>query len=87
MSKIETPELDKVAAHRDESRVVMDFLEWLRSSETDYVIASYIDDVLFPISKISKGIKQLLAEFFEIDLEKVEEELRILLEKQHESSD
>lgn len=71
-------ECEKISAVKEQSQICGSFLEWLQ--EKGVVLASYHehDDELYPYRY---SIETLLAEFFEIDLEKVEEETRAILEK------
>lgn len=62
------PECEKLTAASSESQVIGEFIEWLQET--------YCDDVEMP--RVS--IERLLAEFFEIDLDKVEVERRALLD-------
>lgn len=80
MKKIKTPELNKMAAIRDKSQVVGEFLDWLRN-ERGITLATFTDDeergdVMVPFHF---STEQLLAEFFDIDLERVERERRLVL--------
>lgn len=77
-NEIPCPECEKLAAVSKESQPIGVFLEWLQG-ERGIVLAEYDDDEedLVPVHI---RIENLLAEFFEIDLNKVEEERRALLE-------
>lgn len=71
-----TPELDKMLAVKDQSQTIGEFLDWLTEVK-GYVLAEYDEnDRLYP--KYS-SIETLLAEFFGIDLKKIEEERRAIL--------
>ena len=76
---IPTPELDKMRAVKDRSQAIGEFIEWLRSKKS-YEIAFYPEgsDLLFPVNT---SIEKLLADFFEIDLNKVDAEKRALLKQ------
>lgn len=72
------PEHDKLRAVRDESQAIGQFLEWL--GENGLVICSfeeykrtgeYIPD--------GRSIQQILADYFEIDLNKLDDEKRAML--------
>jgi uncharacterized cysteine cluster protein YcgN (CxxCxxCC family) len=71
---IKTPELDKMKAVQDKSQTIGWFLD-----TCGYDLAEYDDDHMkyFPINK---NIEQILAEFFNIDLNKIENERRQLLD-------
>lgn len=83
MSK--TPELDKMLAVKEKSQVVGEFLEWL--NEQKIVLAEYTDDTCDCgcdceeelLLHIRKGREQLLADFFEINLDKCEQERQQIL--------
>ena len=86
MEKIETPELEKIVEHRDESDIIGGFLEWLQDEQKihlcewgDYSGEEYEEDEQF--YQINRTIEQLLAEYFEIDLDKAEKERVALLEQ------
>lgn len=74
---IPTPEIDKMHVVKDRSQAIGEFIEWIRS-EKGWEIASYNDggERLWPVNT---SIERLLAEFFGIDLDKVEKEKRALL--------
>lgn len=76
MRKVPTPELDKMQKVKDQSQVVGAFLDWLQN-ETDMVIGAWERERMYPVHK---SIEELLAEYFEIDLNKVERERRALLD-------
>mgnify|MGYP003395996318 CR=1 FL=1 len=78
------PECEKQLAIRDKSQVCGEFLAWLR--QHGYYIAEEEhrgdpspggNDYLI---ETRKGIEQLLGGFFEIDLAKVEQEQRAMLD-------
>jgi len=79
----ECPEHDKLDKIHDKSQAIGEFLEWLQG-EKDVVLAEYHEhamgrkDVLLPIHA---HIETLLGEFFEIDLEKLENEKLNMLEQ------
>jgi len=65
----------KLDAVADKSQVIGDFIEWLRGKAI--VLASYYEESGLQPNHVS--IETLLAEFFEIDLEILEEEKRAML--------
>lgn len=78
------PECVKLAKVHDQSQPIGEFLDWLRNDK-GYVICDLEEHEYEPVGKT---IEQLLAEYFEIDLKKVEQERRVLLEwirSQHEA--
>lgn len=75
-----TPETDKLIAAAEGSQAIGEFLEWLGEQGTH--LARYGGsggDVLLPYHPRG-GINGLLATYFEIDLDKVEQERRALLQ-------
>lgn len=80
-----TPELDKQSRiiQSGKNQVIGDFLDWLE--ERGLIIARYHDDeACFEgcpgIIAAGEGKLELVAGFFEIDLDKIEQERRALLE-------
>lgn len=71
------PEHEKMRKISDQSQAVGDFLEWVRS-EKGWFLAQR-DDETKRIWPASYSTVQLLAEFFEIDLDKIEDEKRAML--------
>ena len=67
---VETTECDRLAKVADDSQKIGDFLDWLQQEH----------DVELP-----DRIERLLAEYFDIDLDKVEQERRGLLAALQES--
>ena len=80
--EVPTPECDKMVAIRDKSQIIGEFIDWL-TSEKGYTIAELDQEAeegyqnYYPVSY---SMEKLLAEFFEIDLNKVEAERRAILE-------
>lgn len=74
-------ECEKMQKVQKESQIIGEFLEWL-GSEKEYSICKFCEyenreGSYYPV-QLDK--EQLLAEFFEVDLNKVEEERRAILE-------
>jgi len=81
------PECEKMSKVRKQSQLVGEFLDWLMN-ERGIVLSEYHEgegrndeEELMPISV---RIEELLAEFFEIDLKKVEQERRQILKELQE---
>jgi len=75
MKKIKTPELDRLSAISEKSHIIGGFLEWLCE---DHTICVWDEPgEYFPTHK---SIEKLLAEYFNIDLKKVEKEKSALLD-------
>lgn len=85
------PESEKLLAVREESQKIGEFLEWLKSKVTlatweeneDDDTQAYMAEILCPVYKYNggNGTQLLLAEYFGIDLDQVEEERRRILEE------
>ena len=75
----EYPECEKMAAIQDKSQVIGEFIEWMRS-EQEFEICTYSDYSREYVPS-SMSIEILLAKFFNIDLNKVEEEKRQILKQ------
>lgn len=73
----EVPEIKKMEAVKDKSQAIGEFLEWLY--EEGLLVAKYSgsNDRIIPVSIL---VEKLLANYFNIDLNKVESEKRALLE-------
>ena len=72
------PEHEKLKKVSKASQICGEFLSWLLSDEGGYVLAKYSsNDKLW---QCNVSIIELLAEFFEIDQDKLEEEKRAMLE-------
>jgi len=95
VGQVETPELDKMLKVKDRSRAIGEFLEWLReekgysvmrwSKRRDWAEFDEDDpkgDELSDLGgvHVRESTEKLLAEFFDIDLGRVEQERRALLE-------
>lgn len=74
-------ELEKIGKVKDKSHCIGEFLEWLQ--EKRYFIACYSPDgtELIPTHK---SIEKWLADYFQIDLTKVEKEKREILKSLQE---
>lgn len=85
-TKPETPELDKQSQIIDsgDTAVVQDFLDWLTSR--GYVIAEWAEthqtltEPVETLQPLYSGPEQLMADYFEIDLDKIDAERRSLLD-------
>lgn len=70
------PECERMLAVKDQSQAIGQFIDWLYS-EKKWELCARQEHKLFPVSL---NIEQLLAEYFGIDLKKVEEERRAILD-------
>lgn len=79
------PEHDKLREVADRSQAIGEFLEWL-DLERDLVIARYAHE-LDEFVPANVSTNRLLAEFFGIDLDKLEAEKRDMLTLMKEAHD
>jgi len=86
--KIEAPECEKMQAVQGKSQAIGEFLDWLTSTKGVSLMVDYTptDDeedaegMPYPdYVPLRMGTEKLLAEFFGIDLKKVEEERQAML--------
>lgn len=80
---IPTPECDRLAAVREDSQMIGEFLDWLNSAK-GYRLCTlerrpWMDEPE-TWQPIYIGIERVLAEYFSINLDKVEQEKRLVLE-------
>lgn len=78
MKRCKTPELDKMLAVKERSQAISEFLEWLGTTNEPISFCFYDAD-RDEYMTIPQSTKQLLAEFFGIDLNKCERERQQLL--------
>jgi hypothetical protein len=75
------PECEKMVAIKDKSQAIGEFLEWLQNIK-EMTICQLIDgEDEMEYSPTYLNTEKLLAEFFNIDLDKVEEEKRQMLKE------
>lgn len=72
------PEHEKLSAVQDKSQAIGEFLEWL-TGERGYEIAEYTDSSDWPLP-VRYNTQSLLAEFFGIDLVKLDDEKRCMID-------
>ena len=77
-------ELKKLIAVKGNSQTIGEFLEWLQGK--GYVLSFWQDYGEEPhswseLTPLRKSSEQLLAEYFDVNLDKVEQERKALLEK------
>lgn len=75
------PECEKLVKVSEESNKIGGFLEWLTGEEGAYICKweeKY--ESFYTIYTGNNGINQVLAKYYNIDLDKVEQERRALLE-------
>lgn len=75
MNPIPIPEHNKMVMVKHESQIVGDFLEWL--DQQGMTICNLVEDYYCPV-RLSR--EQLLAKYFGIDLDKIEQENRAILD-------
>jgi len=97
---MKTPELDKMMKIREQSQTVGEFVDWLRDEKNVTLCESHQhsefcenpdEDIECELEKdeyipYSFRIQELLAEYFDIDLDKVETERRKILESIQKSA-
>lgn len=72
-----TPMLDKMSAIKAESQAIGEFLEWLTTKGIH--LAHNVEGHNYP-HYLSRSTEELLAEFFDIDLNQAEAEKRAILD-------
>lgn len=74
----QTPELDRLAAIHDDRTVISDFIYWLGTQGIHMMrwVKSDDDEGWVPVGR---DAEQLIADYYEIDLKKVEKERRAIL--------
>ncbi len=81
------PECDKLHAVSKDSQIIGEFLEWL-GAERQIILAEYLGNPEYSgqheLFVAPTTIEKLLAEYYDIDLNKVETEKRKILEMQRE---
>lgn len=86
--KVKYPECEKMLEIREESQSIGQFLDWLQSDRR-VILSEYCADVECQFCEESEerlmsvklNMETLLAEYFNVDLEKVEKEKLTMLEK------
>lgn len=73
-----TPELDKMKSVHNQSQCIGEFLDWL-FHEKHRTIAE-VPEGMDEWQPVGGSIEKILAEYFEIDLAKIERERRAILE-------
>ena len=76
-AKFELIEHEKLHRVKDRSQQLGEFLEWLR--DHGYEICENTGRKYVQYEPVRKNVTQWLAEFFEIDLAKLEEEKEVML--------
>lgn len=74
------PEHEKLAEVAEHSQAIGEFLDWLQN-EKGYTIAHYGDPNMNWLTPVHRSIKDLLAEYYDIDPEALEGEKRDMLEQ------
>lgn len=87
----DTPELDKMLKVSDDSNRIGGFLAWLRGEkglsicewregEKDDLLDAWIPSGHYPVYSGDHGINRLLAEYYKIDYDEMENERRAILD-------
>lgn len=85
MDEIKTPECDKLSKISDQSQIIGEFLEWLTNERSIQICI--LDNFSGKFLPYRFSMEQLLAEYFDIDLDKVEQERRLILKNLRSKSD
>lgn len=86
MDKPKTPTLDKMLEIQEKSQLCGEFLEWLQSKYAMFRINESRPDPFYHGSGDYINTEQLLAEFFEIDLNAAEKEKHAIIQYEIEKS-
>lgn len=70
-------ECEKLTAVKDKSLLLSEFVDWLE--EKNMRICNMVDCDIAPYEAITERYEQLFAKFFNIDLDRLEEERRRML--------
>lgn len=80
------PECEKMQGVKDKSQAIGEFLEWLGSEKEVFLAKWELDEYEDEyITRFLYSAEKLLAEFFNIDLNKVEQERRQILSELKEN--
>lgn len=74
---MEYSEHQKLSAVNDSSQLLGEFLDWLGTQEM--TVAYWVDKPIQSLAPVKLSTNELLARFFDIDLVKLEEEKRAML--------
>lgn len=72
------PEHDKLAAVKDNSQVIGEFLDWLQNEQSIALCKATGPDHC-PFQPIHHGIQSILADYYDIDLDVIEQEKQAML--------
>jgi hypothetical protein len=79
------PEHEKLKVVAQDSQKLADFLDWIESRH--WCVAEYVGERMYPVrfGNYRPAKDSLLAEYFEIDLKKIDKEKDQMLEEMRES--
>lgn len=80
------PEHDKLCEIQPLSQAICEFLEWCDADGRGMVLAEWVNDGRWMLPA-SKPTEKLLAQFFQIDLDKIETEKRQMLDLMNKLND
>ena len=80
------PEHEKMHAVKDESQKLGTFLDWM-FNERNWDLCYVNDDADYQLVEDGHQIQKILAEYFDIDLSKIEEEKQAMLEDLRRASE
>lgn len=76
--EVDVTECEKLSAHAEDFKIIAGFLDWL--NYTDMCLAEYDNDEEERLIRINATIEELLAMYFDINLNKVEKERQAILD-------
>jgi len=79
------PEHEKMQAVVEQSQSIGEFLDWLLN-EKSIVLSQYLNPDSERLTPINPNTQDLLAEYFDIDLDKIEKEKRQMLKAMREAN-
>lgn len=77
----EYPESEKLLAAHDESSIIQRFLAWCEDEDLELMEMDETGEMVTHW----RSVDRLLADYFEIDMDKVERERRVMLQKMREA--
>jgi hypothetical protein len=76
---METPECNKILAVKDKSQIIGEFIDWLKERNIHLCTWLSGEEGEERLGYVNEDIETLLAQFFNIDLNKVEKEKQMIL--------
>ena len=79
---MKTPELDKLNACWEEVCIIRDFLD-----SCGYILGEYLDEHEWALLPSLKSTDRIITDYFELDMEAVDRERRMLIASLHDEAD